>query len=435
MGNSSRDRREARRRSTGRTTSPGSPSTSEITAAGLIALITAASRYAAASPRAARARIEQLRDLAAAAETPQLDPTSLVVEECLSRLSSSWEHGWQPLDLVHAARRRTSASAAGWITRAVLVEGDRQGAATRAPRAWAVQLQVLSARQDHTGGPEGLLAPGGRASVADWTSALVALAFLRDLPGTQRLMPPPSRWGSSPRPASSSSRSGEAHAKTVIRVRALLAKAESTEFAPEAEAFTAKAQDLMTRHAIDEALLADETGESVDVHGIRVLIDHPYAMEKARLLVAVGQANRTRAVWHEFASCMTLLGVPTDLEQVEMLFTSTLVQATRAMTQAGQESRPSAGERSTAFRKAFLSAYAARIGERLAESSADAAASYSTGLVPVLQRQSEAIDEEFERLFPHVTKGARRVRYDARGWDAGTRAADDAVLPAGSLEG
>lgn len=392
-----------------------------------------ATRYAVASPRAAGPRIRQLNELGAAADIPHLDPACLVVDEILSRIAQSFEYGWQPQDLVHAVRRHTSASVAGWLSRAVLVEADRSGAAERAPEAWRIQLRLLAARQDRADGPAGLLSPGGRATEADWVVALVALDFMHDLPRSQLLTPPPSQWGRA-RPQASA-RTSEVHAKTIARVRALLAKAESTEFAPEAEMFTAKAQDIMTRHAIDEALLADEAGASVDVQGIRVLIDHPYALEKARLLDVVARANRTRAVWNDFASAMTLLGVPTDLEQVEMLFTSTLVQATRAMTQAGQRARPSAGERSSSFRKAFLSAYATRIGERLAASSAEATATYGAELVPVFRRQADAIDGEFERLFPHVTTGSRRATFDARGWDAGTQAADDAVLPSGSIEG
>jgi hypothetical protein len=37
------------------------------------------------------------------------------------------------------------------------------------------------------------------------------------------------------------------------RVRALLAKAESTDFPQEADAFTARAQELMARHRIDRS--------------------------------------------------------------------------------------------------------------------------------------------------------------------------------------
>jgi hypothetical protein len=159
---------------------------------------------------------------------------------------------------------------------------------------------------------------------------------------------------------------------------------------------------------------------------VRVLIDQPYAMEKATLLHAVADANRVTAVWNEFASCVTLVGLATDVEQVDMLFTSTLVQATRSMTQAALSG--------AAYRRAFLHAFATRIGQRLTTSSSEAVASYGSELVPVLERQEQAIAEEVDRLFPHLTTGSRRRRFDARGWEAGTRAADAAVLPAGAVE-
>ena len=49
----------------------------------------------------------------------------------------------------------------------------------------------------------------------------------------------------------------EATDAVLARIRQLLAKAESTTFEAEALAFTAKAQELMTRHAIDAALVHD----------------------------------------------------------------------------------------------------------------------------------------------------------------------------------
>ena len=144
------------------------------------------------------------------------------------------------------------------------------------------------------------------------------------------------------------------------------------------------------------------------------------------MLHAVAEANRVTAIWSEFSSSVTLVGLPVDVEQVDLLFTSTLVQATKAMTRADASG--------TGFRRAFLQAFAARIGERLSSSAHEAADSYGAVLVPVLRRQAEAVADEVERLFPHVTKGARRRRFDARGWEAGTRAADAAVLPAGAVE-
>lgn len=422
MGKNSRRRREARR---------VHASSGPLDQSDIIALIQVAIRYAGVSQRVVEPKVAELNAIGASATSSHLDPAALVVDEVLSRIRAAWEHGWQPLDLVHATRRRTSAAVASWIGRAVLVEAARTGALDRAPVAWAEQLRELATRHGVGEDTESLLVPRGLASVADWTVALLALDFLHGIPQSQLLMPPPSRWGQT-RTASTARRAQGPHdTKTLTKIRALLAKAESTEFSAEAEAFTAKAQDLMTRHAIDEALLADEAGQSIDVNGIRVLIHHPYGLEKASLLDVIAKANRARLVWNDFASCATLVGVPTDLVQVEMLFTSTLVQATRAMTQAGENSH--GGDRSSSFRKAFLIAYAVRIGQRLTASTDDATATYGSALVPVLERQAEAVEGEYERLFPHVTRGKRRSTYDARGWDAGTRAADDAVLPAAEV--
>ena len=44
------------------------------------------------------------------------------------------------------------------------------------------------------------------------------------------------------------------------KVRALLAKAEATPFDAEAEAFTSKAQELIARYRIDDALLSARRG-------------------------------------------------------------------------------------------------------------------------------------------------------------------------------
>lgn len=423
MGKSRRKRQEAAQRREAPRTGHGR--------AEIIDLITLATRFASVSQRVVAPKVDELNAISAAAPSADLDPSAMVVDEVLARIRAAWEHGWQPSDLVHAARRRTSAAGAAWITRAVATEADRSRAIEQAPDAWADQLQALAARHPHTGGPEALLPIGGRAGVAQWTVALVMLDWLRRLPPSEPLVPPPSRWGRAHRSAATAAPHGRHSTKTLTKIRALLAKAESTDFPAEAEAFTAKAQDLMTRHAIDEALLADEAGDVVEVRGTRVLIHHPYGLEKATLLDVIARANRTRAIWNDYSSCVTLVGVPTDVAQVEMLFTSTLVQATKAMTQAGHDSH--GADRSSSFRKAFLSAYAVRIGERLVRSADIATDTYGSELVPVLQRQAEAVEGEFDRLFPHVTSRRRRTSFDARGWDAGTRAADAAVLPAAQV--
>lgn len=213
------------------------------------------------------------------------------------------------------------------------------------------------------------------------------------------------------------------------RVRALLAKAEATEYPEEAEALTAKAQQLISRHALAQAL-ADGTG--TDRPGaVHVLIDSPYVDAKAQLLAVVAGANRCRSVQlGELAIC-TVLGYATDLRATEIVYTSLLVQATHAMTAAGSAGRRA---RQPGYRRSFYLAYAIRIGERLR--STDAAAvdelndeQHDDTLLPVLAARTAAVDEVVDELFPELVNTRVRAS-DHHGWAAGTAAADLADLAA-----
>ncbi len=443
MGKNNRERRAARKRDRGRTRPATQARATDVPPflaepdplaylEEVRKLVDYTSWCVVESPTSAGPLIAELQTLSRQAQAHFLDPAEVVSEEVIGTLARSWDDGWQPLDIVHVARRRGSARAAEWVTGAILAEAGRSGAFTRAPQAWVDQLSSLDAGPAQSA-PD-LIDRGGRADDATWVAALVALCLLRRLPRAEPLMPTPSRWDR-PRPSATRSASRQASdPKLLSRIRALLAKAESTDFSAEAEAYTAKAQDLMTRHSVDEAVLHQEAGDSVTVGGRRVHIDNPYAPEKADLLNQVARANRVKAIWHEFPSFMSIVGVPTDLEQVEMLFTSLLIQATRAMTEAGRSSRANSVDRSSSFRRAFLVAYATRIGQRLTTATDEAVASYGSALVPVFERQARAVDEEYERLFPHVKESRAGRSLNRRGWEAGTAAADRAVLPAGQVE-
>jgi hypothetical protein len=223
------------------------------------------------------------------------------------------------------------------------------------------------------------------------------------------------------------------------RVRALLAKAESTEFPEEAEALTARAQELMARHSIDEAVLAaaaaHRSGQSApdEASGRRLFIDNPYEAAKAILLEVIATANRCRAIWHKPLGMSSIVGFPSDLDAVELLFTSLLVQATTAMLAAGSRQDACGRSRTRSFRQSFLAAYAQRIGERLAEATGDAerqaaADSPGTDLVPVLAARSRVVDEAFEAMFPGGTMFSAGSVSNREGWYAGRAAADMATL-------
>ena len=239
-------------------------------------------------------------------------------------------------------------------------------------------------------------------------------------------LPPLAELGGGP-PRSSS---GE-DSRILEKVRALLAKAESTTFPEEAEALSAKAQELMARHAIDEVMVHGSDGFDGAPDGLRLPVDDPYARAKSILLAEVASANRCTAVWSEGLGFSTVIGFESDLAFVEVLYTSLLVQATSAMVAAGSQMDGYGRSRTRSFRHAFLLAYATRIGHRLREAEAAgeaaAVAQYGDALLPVLADRSAAVEAARDAAFPGAVERPVSVT-NAAGWAAGKAAADLASL-------
>ncbi|WSL17335.1 DUF2786 domain-containing protein [Streptomyces sp. NBC_01283] len=337
----------------------------------------------------------------------------------------AWERGWQPADVIrmvgraqddiaHGTDRTHQAQlAAGLITTETRRYGD-----TLPPR-WQAQLAEL-AEPASQGSPR-----PDRFSQATTTLALYRL--LLRLPAIEPVGPAPGTPLHAPPPP------GHEEPRILTRIRALLAKAEATGFPEEAEALTAKAQELMARHTIDEALLASRTHAKDTPGACRIGVDAPYETAKAILLDAVATANRCRAVWNEAYGFSTVVGFEPDLEVVELLHTSLLVQGTAAMTKAEAGQRAGGRKRTKTFRQAFLLAYANRLGARLAAAAEDVTAeSPDAGeLLPVLAARDVAVTSHTERMFPETTTTRVRGATDHEGWTHGTAAADEAQMTPG----
>ncbi|MGQ5263429.1 DUF2786 domain-containing protein [Micromonospora sp. ZYX-F-536] len=346
-----------------------------------------------------------------------------------------WPRGWQPADLDRLTTRRLGPRHARLVRDAMA--GQRREQPGPVPAWWDEQLRELAAEvwwDDDRGVLAGWSAREGLDRVDALRAAVDALVLVESLPPIAVLRPPPGTTGAATarRPAGGASRSGSG---MLDRVRALLAKAESTTFPAEAEALTGKAQELIARHSIDEALLAAGAERGDVPGGVRLGTDAPYAGAKALLVQEVAAANRCEAVWSDDLGFATVLGWPADLVAVELLYTSLLVQATAAMLRGRAERRPGAGRRTRVWDESFLNAFALRIGERLraATEAADQAAAETAGperLLPVLAARGEAVRERLDTLFPGVTRHRLSVR-DAEGWSSGTSAADRASLDVG----
>ncbi|MCX4989426.1 MULTISPECIES: DUF2786 domain-containing protein [unclassified Streptomyces] len=319
-------------------------------------------------------------------------------------VAAAWRRGWQPADLVRIVRRDLDDVHVRLVTSSILKEreGDRSARGAR----WAAQLDELEAEPHDV--------RTDRFSRA--TAVLELYRLLLRLPAIEPL--------DAPRAATTAAAPQET--RMLTRIRALLAKAEATGFPEEAEALSAKAQELMARHSIDEALLAARTHAKDAPGACRIGVEPPYETAKAVLLDAVAGANRCRAVWNEALGFSTVVGFEPDLEAVELLYTSLLVQATAAMTKAEAAQRAGGRKRTKTFRQSFLAAYAHRIGDRLASVAEGQVTATEGELLPVLAARDVAVADHLDRMFPETVTTRIRGVTDEAGWHAGAAAADRA---------
>lgn len=375
--------------------------------------------------------------------TTSTNPLIDIDDRLASRIDQLFEHGWQPADLVHLARQHTTQRQSRLVASAVAHHARRTDAPHRAPLPWVQQLVDIGAFDQATdrvvGGHAGFTAKWANAERLHPDDVLAAVIqvdqLLQSAPRIAVLLTPPRLWTATNRGLSSEPVASTADAKVLRTVRALLAQAEGTDFEAEAATFNAKAQELMTRHSIDAAMLAVDThatGASggAGVTSRRVHIENPYAPEKATFLSMLAEVNSVRCVWSDWCGFATLMGFPVDLQLTELLFTSLLVQAAQSSAQAASKDPR---RKAPTFKRAFLVSFANRIAERLEEagraSRTDAEETYGSALAPVLASRAAAVEAAYVAAFPNV-KPMRSRSYDAAGWWAGRAAADHADLGA-----
>ena len=334
----------------------------------------------------------------------------------LAQVRAAWGRGWQPIELHRQGYRGSASKVAGQLIALVIAvdHASQPGCAgntARREQIEALQLPRATGGDGWLGGfaaREGLDRAASMGAVVDALHNLVMLPVLRPLPQATTATADP----------------------VLAKIRALLAKAESTTFEAEALTFTAKAQELMTKHAVDAAAVQGCTahagaGPSV----IRVPVDPPYRKAKAHLLAVVARASRCRTVHLGGCDLTEVIGMPSDLAGVDLLFTSLLVQAQAALMRATGSTR--------SYRSSFLYAFVWRIGERLREINdsvmKEAEADHGASFLPVLRSQAATIDDFVDQRYGKLTVLRTRGVADPAGWAGGRRAADNAKLAFGDL--
>lgn len=170
--------------------------------------------------------------------------------------------------------------------------------------------------------------------------------------------------------------------KLLDRIGALLAKAESTDSVPEAEALVAKAQQLATLHAVDLAVARQRTARRRrrEQPAQRKLVvgrrGETGLRHRVGLFVVVAHTNDVRVDVARDSTYVLPFGFPSDLDVVEALAGSLATQMTAAATAAIRRgahrhdrywSATAGAWRSDArvFRSAFNDGFVAAVDQRL----------------------------------------------------------------------
>jgi hypothetical protein len=346
-----------------------------------------------------------------------------------------WVNGWQPEELVRHVRRTSGPAATAVVMMAIVADAvrhDRLGSVVH--DSWRRQTDRMLVRCDHGPGRDGWLArwhdAGGDAVGVSTVRAV--LHELLSLPSLPTLISPPgstARVDADPFDADLVDEDAVPSPR-LVTIRGLLAKAESTEFPAEAEAFTAKAQAMMTEARIDEATVRATSARRSTraVSAIRLGIDEPYVASKQALLHVVADANDVRCVFHRGLDLATLVGPVGQLTHVELLFTSLLIQVQSFLAADASDAPAGSHVRSRGYRSAFIFGFARRIGERLREARDASFAGVGTDVLPVLAADDRATAELFDRLVGRTTPIRSSAGNDVVGSIAGALAADRAAL-------
>jgi hypothetical protein len=250
-------------------------------------------------------------------------------------------------------------------------------------------------------------------------------------------------------PAARASGSTDPHA-VLRRIRGLLDQAEGTSYPSEAEAFAAKAAELMARHHVDVAMLdRSRPGRGGGVVEVDIELGRgQYVRARLELLTRVAAAYDCRVLTSSAPGGRLghVIGHVADVDQVSLMYTSLLVQATRAAA-AEPMPRRHAG---VTFRRGFLLGFAARVGERLAAQAEAAVRAAERARAPagapapdaggpsvalVLADRRDAVDDWVAERYRNLRRLDRGAPVTAEGVARGSRAGDRADLGGRSVPG
>jgi Protein of unknown function (DUF2786) len=230
---------------------------------------------------------------------------------------------------------------------------------------------------------------------------------------------------------------------TMERVRKLLAQAEDPSTTPaEAEAFTVKAAGLMAKYGIDRARLGAIRPETDQPTSKKIDVPNPWADVRVMLLTGIARAMRCELVLltAETGKRVHMFGYASDLERVDVLYTSLLLQMANGLAATPV---PVGVRSARAWRRSWQLGFAGAVGSRVrtaeaqaaASSDADRAATGGSGpsTAVVLADRSLAVKQQLKQEYPRIR--STRMTCSGSGYGSGYAAGQRANLGGSAVGG
>lgn len=223
--------------------------------------------------------------------------------------------------------------------------------------------------------------------------------------------------------------------KILERIRGLLAHGETVNISQEeAESYIIKAQELMTKYAIDEMLVRDKNTDQIITADFFMV--SPYARAKVNAFAQIARVYNCKCVQsrrlginpkngkHGMHGWVT--GYESDIQQLSVMFTSLLIQSTSAMMKADKGST-----HGKSFRQGFIVGYFDHVYWLLKEQRKnviDEKKQTTSDLLPVLMDRDRLVSEAYKERWPKLIKVSGDSYGSSNGWASGRSAARNADL-------
>ena len=219
--------------------------------------------------------------------------------------------------------------------------------------------------------------------------------------------------------------------KIMEKIRSLLAHGETPKISQEeAESYIKKAQELMTKYAIDELLVKGVSSDKITT--VEFFMPSPYANAKTMSFGWIARVYNCRVVNSAGIRSKDgkkgmygwVTGYEHDLEQLNVMFTSLLIQCTNA---AMKNKDPY--ENTKSWRHNFIMGFFLHI-KRVLEDQRQTSikeSDSSSDLLPVLADRQRLVEDALHERWPKLYSSTTNLTNNA-GYSAGRSAAANADL-------